>query len=95
LEDHLSPELLAAYRERRLEPAQLLALDDHVIACPACREMLREIKPRHDALASLRASLETAATTEGDLAGGRPAQNDSSRRSGIASKPARVTRQRT
>jgi hypothetical protein len=57
--DHLSTELIQNYRQRQLEPAQLLALDDHVMACPACREMLREITPSRDALISLRASLET------------------------------------
>jgi len=87
LEDHLSAELLAAYRQRRLEPAELLALDDHVSACPACREMLRAIKPRGDALALLRASVETPPATEGDLAGERAGQKDLSRRSGSRVSP--------
>jgi hypothetical protein len=57
--DHLSAELLEGYRRRHLEPAQLLALDDHVMTCAVCREILREIKPRREALVSLRESLET------------------------------------
>jgi len=28
------------------------------MACPGCREVLREISPRHDVLACLRASVE-------------------------------------
>ena len=57
LADHLSAELLAGYRQRRLKPALLLALDDHVTSCSVCRAMLRGIRPRRDALLSLRASL--------------------------------------
>jgi len=87
LEDHLSAELLAAYRQRRLEPAQVLAIDDHVSACPACREMLRDMKPRGDALASLRASVETA--PDGHAGDDRPAQSDSSRRPARTTKPAK------
>ena len=60
--------MLEGYRQRRLEPAQLLAIDDHVTTCSACREMLRGITPRRDALVSLRASLETAHSPDEHLA---------------------------
>ena len=58
LANHLSADLLEGYRQRRLEPAQLLALDDHLATCSECRESLREITPMHDALLSLRANLD-------------------------------------
>jgi anti-sigma factor RsiW len=57
LTNHLSADLLEVYRQRRLEPAQLLALDDHLASCSECRERLREITPTYDALLSLRANL--------------------------------------
>src|SRR5690242_14386097 len=60
LAEDLIAELLAGYRQRRLEPAQLLALDDHLAICGGCRKMLRGLMPMRDALASLRANLETA-----------------------------------
>jgi hypothetical protein len=59
--DHLSIELLECYGRRRLDPEQLLALDDHLATCTECREKLRETRPRHAALLSLRSSLEPAA----------------------------------
>jgi hypothetical protein len=59
LANHLSADLLEGYRQRRLEPAQLLALDDHIASCSECRDVIRGITPRHDALLSLRASLKT------------------------------------
>lgn len=58
--EHLSAQLLEGYRKRHLEPAQLLALDDHVMTCAECRQILRESKPRREALISLRESLESA-----------------------------------
>ncbi|HXG66859.1 MAG TPA: zf-HC2 domain-containing protein, partial [Blastocatellia bacterium] len=64
--DHLSTQLLERYRRRRLEPAELLALDDHLATCAVCRERLRGEKPApekvnsFDALLALRASLQAA-----------------------------------
>lgn len=60
MSDHLSPQLLERYCERRLEPQELLALDDHLASCTACRERLREVKPGRASLLALRASLQTA-----------------------------------
>lgn len=37
---HLTEGQLADYRQRCLEPAELLAADDHLAACPQCREAL-------------------------------------------------------
>lgn len=39
---HLSPEELAGYRQRRLPPADLLRVDDHLAGCAACREGLAD-----------------------------------------------------
>jgi hypothetical protein len=50
--------MLAAYFQRRLSPAQLLALDDHVTQCGKCRERLRAIVSADYALVSLRNSVE-------------------------------------
>ncbi|MEW6210745.1 MAG: zf-HC2 domain-containing protein [Acidobacteriota bacterium] len=58
MKDHLSTQLLERFRERRLEPQELLALDDHLAACAACREMLRETRPLSASLLALRASIE-------------------------------------
>lgn len=63
MSDHLSTQLLERYRQRRLEAAELLALDDHLATCAACRERLREMKPRSVALSALRASLQAADQT--------------------------------
>jgi len=55
--DHLSRQTLSDYRENRLTPGEILALDDHVAICPGCREALRETKPRNRSLSKLQASL--------------------------------------
>jgi hypothetical protein len=64
--EHLSVQLFERYRQRRLEPAELLALDDHLATCAACREQLRAMKPSRAALLRLRANLQTAAQTAPD-----------------------------
>jgi hypothetical protein len=58
LAHHPSAGLLAAYFQRRLRPAQLLALDDHVTQCGICRERLRDTVAADHALVSLRNSVE-------------------------------------
>ncbi len=60
MSDHLSTQLLERYREHRLEPAELIALDGHLATCAACRARVREMKPRRGALLSLQASLQAA-----------------------------------
>jgi hypothetical protein len=67
LPDHPSAGLLAAYFQRRLRPAQLLALDDHVTQCGKCRERLREIVPADHALVSLRNSVERDSASDDHL----------------------------
>lgn len=61
MSDHLSTQLLEGYRQHRLAPAQLLALDDHLTTCAACRQKLRTINPTQAALLALQASLEEVA----------------------------------
>lgn len=39
--DHLSAQLIEAYRQRALEPAEMLAADVHLAACAACRQAWR------------------------------------------------------
>ena len=56
--DHLSTQLLESYSRRRLEAAELLALDDHLSTCPACRERWRQTTTRVTALLTLQASLQ-------------------------------------
>ena len=60
MSDHISTQLLEGYIQRRLEAAELLALDDHLSTCPACREMWRKTNPRVAELLTLRGSLEVA-----------------------------------
>jgi hypothetical protein len=60
LAGHL-PDPLANYRQRWLDPSELLAIDDRVAACSLCRELLLdETTLNRGALLSLQASLETA-----------------------------------
>jgi len=60
LSDHISTQLLEGYGRRRLGAAELLALDDHLSTCPACRERWRKANPRVAALLTLRSSLQVA-----------------------------------
>lgn len=59
---HLTTQQLEAYRRRTLEPAELLALDDHLAECAACRRRLREVIPARAALLALQTNLENAAS---------------------------------
>lgn len=60
--DHLSSRTIERYRRRELPPAQLLAVDDHIAACPACREQLAagESSPAAGAAQSFEAELSRA-----------------------------------
>lgn len=69
--DHPSAGLLAAYFQRHLRPAQLLALDDHVTQCGICRERLRDIALTDHALVSLRNSVERDTTADEHLSKNR------------------------
>jgi hypothetical protein len=48
-----------------LEPAELLALDDHLAECPTCRRQLRAISQPQSALLALQESLQTRPTSLG------------------------------
>jgi len=39
--EHLAESLIERYRQRQLNPAELLALDEHLTACAACRGQMR------------------------------------------------------
>jgi hypothetical protein len=62
LPEHLSDKQLAAFRLRRLTPADLLAVDDHLAACEECRLKLPEAVVGR-AFGALRAQLETGPPT--------------------------------
>lgn len=64
MSDHISTQLLEGYGLRQLGAAELLALDDHLSTCPACRERWRKTNPRVEALQALQTSLEVADETE-------------------------------
>lgn len=57
--DHLSQSELERYRQYWLAPAELLALDDHLLACATCRRQLRQSQPSQSALRTLQSSLQT------------------------------------
>ncbi|MBI2833356.1 MAG: zf-HC2 domain-containing protein [Acidobacteria bacterium] len=56
---HVTSEQAARYHDRKLEPAELVALDDHLVACPACREQLVSAADFDRAVSELRADLST------------------------------------
>jgi len=60
--EHLSQETLTRYEGRRLSPGELLAADDHLATCAACRARLEERSEAVAIVQSLRA--ESAAATD-------------------------------
>jgi hypothetical protein len=61
MSEHFSIEQVAHYLQRRMTPAELLAADDHLSACEACRERLR-LSVRPEAVVSnLRSDLKAEA----------------------------------
>ncbi|HKQ08470.1 MAG TPA: hypothetical protein VJ464_25340 [Blastocatellia bacterium] len=58
--EHLSQETLTRYAGRALSPTELLAADDHLAACAACRERLENDSEARAVVQALRA--ESAAT---------------------------------
>ena len=48
--EHLTAEQVAAFVAQRLSAGELLAVDDHLAACPDCRRRLRAAWPVEDAL---------------------------------------------
>lgn len=60
---HLTAEQIEYYQQRSLAPLELLSVDDHLVACKACRQKLcDEVQPQ-PIIASLRASLTEAGDT--------------------------------
>jgi hypothetical protein len=57
--EHLSQPQIERYRQRRLKPPELLAIDDHLAGCADCRRLLREVKPVEEAISALRSNLQT------------------------------------
>ena len=66
MSEHLSEQLIDTYRAGRLSPGELLALDDHLAACDACRQRLNSALPQEATFASLRVQLESVAKTDPD-----------------------------
>ncbi|HEX8070493.1 MAG TPA: hypothetical protein VF546_11110 [Pyrinomonadaceae bacterium] len=64
MSDHLTAQELARYRARTLPAARLLAADDHLAACAACRGELQHAAPAGELFAALRADLRAAAEEE-------------------------------
>ncbi len=60
MSEHFSAQQLENYRQRRMKPDEVLALDDHLAVCDECLQRLREMIPTHAAFLSLQASLQTA-----------------------------------
>ncbi len=60
--EHLSAQLIARYGRRALSPAELLAADDHLAICAACRQRASEAGNWSAACAALRADLRQAAS---------------------------------
>lgn len=61
MSEHFSTRQLELYLERRLTPPDLLAADDHLAACGACREKLVRAREPETLVASVRASFSAAA----------------------------------
>ena len=61
MSEHLSREYVARYLRRELSPAELMATDDHLAACSACRKHVGESSSLQRTFASLRENLESEA----------------------------------
>ncbi|MEP7337585.1 MAG: zf-HC2 domain-containing protein [Acidobacteriota bacterium] len=69
--EHLAESLIERYRRRQLDPAEMLALDEHLTACAACRGQMRVALSLADVPARLQNGL-VIVEDEGDhLAGGQ------------------------
>jgi len=61
---HLTKEQIARCRQRILDPAELLALDEHVIGCAECQRRLRENVEWVPRARALRANLSSATVVQ-------------------------------
>lgn len=66
LEEHLSSELMDAYRQQRLRPAELIRVDDHLAGCARCRRRLEASLP--GSAVRLHTELQAVADTLPDAA---------------------------
>ncbi|MEO7969985.1 MAG: zf-HC2 domain-containing protein [bacterium] len=64
MSDHLTHEQIASYYERRLPPAELIALDNHVAACVECRSDLSAGGFEQAKVTSLKQDIESATLSE-------------------------------
>jgi anti-sigma factor RsiW len=62
---HLSGQQIESWRRKTVPPAELLAIDDHLAACEACRSLLLAPEPQA-AFAGLRAEMRAAAREESE-----------------------------
>jgi hypothetical protein len=60
---HLSAETVEHYRERMMPPAELLAADDHLATCEACRGRVAEGERVADMFAALRSNMSSSASS--------------------------------
>ena len=60
MSQHLTGETMARYRQKSLAPQELLAADDHLAECAACRESLLGAAALQDAFTALRTDLLTS-----------------------------------
>ena len=65
MSEHLTNRQIEGYRQRTLEPAELLALDDHLAECAACRRQMREATGARSTVLALQANLHDAAAQPG------------------------------
>lgn len=63
---HLTPDLVARYRAKALAPHELIAVCDHLDACPSCRRDLeaRLLPPLHATYEELTAALDAPPSPE-------------------------------
>lgn len=57
MKEHLSPDKIEQYRRGAASPAHLLALDDHLAACAACRTLAADPSNTSELLSSLQSGL--------------------------------------
>jgi hypothetical protein len=60
---HLSSETVQHYRKRMMPPAELLAVDDHLATCEACRGRVAEGERVADMFAALRSNMSSGASS--------------------------------
>src|SRR5271157_187792 len=59
--EHLTPDQVARYRQRRLSSAEFVAFDDHLATCEPCRQAVSDSKQLQAAYSFLRQDLQNQA----------------------------------